>query len=91
MGETFQSEDQDSQQSGSAASEDLGWWGRRSATAWGRGGVWGSCLFVQVSADAGGLADEDGFYLSGATCEEEGMEDIPFGEARREEEGAVYR
>ena len=30
-------------------------------------------------------------YLSGATCEEEGMEDIPFGEARREEEGAVYR
>ena len=30
-------------------------------------------------------------FLSGATCEEEGMEDIPFGEARREEEGAVYR
>merc|ERR1711892_151767 len=26
-----------------------------------------------------------------ATCEEEGMEDIPFGEARRQEEGAVYR
>merc|ERR1711892_426037 len=26
-----------------------------------------------------------------ATCEEEGMEDIPFGEARREEDGAVYR
>ena len=30
-------------------------------------------------------------YILGATCEEEGMEDIPFGEARREEEGAVYR
>merc|ERR1711892_210600 len=46
-GETFQSEDQDSQQSGSAATEDSGWWGRGSVTAWGRGGVWGSCLFVQ--------------------------------------------
>ena len=38
-----------------------------------------------------GLADFMDFCVLGATCEEEGIADIPYGEATREEGGAVYR
>ena len=37
------------------------------------------------------LTDFMDFCVLGATCEEGGMEDIPYGEATREEGGAVYR
>ena len=38
-----------------------------------------------------GLTDFMHFFGLGATCEEVGMADIPYGEATREEGGAVYR
>ena len=38
-----------------------------------------------------GLADFMHFCVLGATCEEGGMADIPYGEATQEEGGAVYR
>ena len=46
---------------------------------------------MQVSASSQGSHSFTDICVIGATCEEGGMADIPYGEATQEEGGAVYR